>query len=134
MSRVIPLEYVRSYSENCAMNNDNTDPFWNDFVLFKKSTSVPNSSEYFVFIDESSTTIDNAHFLINFDKTYSSAIGDSPATYHGMSGNVSFVDGHVASHRWHARPVTDINPDGIWLMQHGSLPADGSAWPAPIIP
>jgi prepilin-type N-terminal cleavage/methylation domain-containing protein/prepilin-type processing-associated H-X9-DG protein len=122
---------VRSYSENCAMNNDNTDPFWDKFVLFHKATSVPSPSQYFVFIDESSETIDNAHFLIGFDKTY---IEDKPATYHGGSGNTSFVDGHASSHKWHANPVTDINPDGIWLKQHGSLPADGSGWPAPIIP
>jgi prepilin-type N-terminal cleavage/methylation domain-containing protein/prepilin-type processing-associated H-X9-DG protein len=124
---------VRSYSENCAMNNNGTDSFWDKFVLFHKATSVPSPSQYFVFIDESSETIDNAHFLIGFDKTYTTNVVDKPATYHGRSGNTSFVDGHVSSHKWHASPVTDLNPDGIWLMQHGSLPADGSGWPAPII-
>jgi len=87
-----------------------------------------------VFIDESSETIDNAHFLIAFDKTYTTAIADKPATYHGGSGNTSFADGHASSHKWHAKPVTDMNPDGIWLMQHGSLPIDGTAWNGPIIP
>jgi prepilin-type N-terminal cleavage/methylation domain-containing protein/prepilin-type processing-associated H-X9-DG protein len=126
---------VRSYSENCAMNNNGTDgTLWDNFVLFHKATSVPSPSQYFVFIDESSESIDNAHFLIGFDKTYTTNVVDKPATYHGRSGNTSFVDGHVSSHKWHASPVTDLNPDGIWLMQHGSLPADGSGWPAPIIP
>ena len=126
---------VRSFSENCAMNNDGTDAaLWTQFVLFHKSTSVPSPSQYFTFIDESSATIDNAHFLIGFDKTYATAVVDKPATYHGGSGNTSFVDGHVSSHKWHASPVTDINPDGIWLMQHGSLPADGTAWNGPGIP
>ena len=126
---------VRSFSENCAMNNDGTDAaLWTQFVLFHKSTSVPSPSQYFTFIDESSATIDNAHFLIGFDKTYATAVVDKPATYHGGSGNTSFVDGHVSSHKWHASPVTDIYPDGIWLMQHGSLPADGTAWNGPVIP
>ena len=126
---------VRSVSENCAMNNDGTDgTLWTQFVLFHKATSVPSPSQYFVFIDESSETIDNAHFLIGFDKTYTTAVVDKPATYHGGSGNTSFVDGHVSSHKWHANPVTDINPDGIWLMQHGSLPAYGTAWNGPILP
>jgi prepilin-type N-terminal cleavage/methylation domain-containing protein/prepilin-type processing-associated H-X9-DG protein len=126
---------VRSYSENCAMNNDGTDAsLWDNFVLFHKAVSVPSPSQYFVFIDESSETIDNAHFLIGFDKTYTTPIADKPATYHGMSGNVSFADGHASSHKWHAKPVTDMNPDGIWLMQHGSLPIDGTAWNGPIIP
>jgi prepilin-type processing-associated H-X9-DG protein len=91
-------------------------------------------SQYFVFIDESSATIDNAHFLINFDKTYSSPVADNPAVYHNGSGNLSFADGHVSARHWHASPAIDMNPDGIWLMQHGSTPADGSGWSAPIIP
>jgi prepilin-type N-terminal cleavage/methylation domain-containing protein/prepilin-type processing-associated H-X9-DG protein len=130
-----PTDYVRSYSENWAMNND--DPAGNfpaGFMIFRKEASIPAPTQYFVFIDESRATIDNAHFKIALDATYSSAVVDQPATYHGGLGNTSFADGHVAAHRWRSNPVSVINPDGIWLMQHGSLPADGSAWPAPIIP
>jgi prepilin-type N-terminal cleavage/methylation domain-containing protein/prepilin-type processing-associated H-X9-DG protein len=126
---------VRSYSENCAMNNDGTDAaIWTQFALFHKSISVPSPSQYFTFIDESSATIDNAHFLIGFNQNYAAAsVEDNPAAYHGMSGNTAFVDGHAAARHWRAKPVTDTIPDGIWLMQHGSLPADGNGWPAPII-
>lgn len=125
---------VRSISENCAMNGDDADLMAN-FVFFKKTTSIPSATQYFVFIDESSTTIDNAHFRIDFNQNYAAAtVRDQPATYHGRSGNMSFVDGHVAARRWRASPVTDMNPDGIWLMQHGSLPADGTAWSGPMIP
>jgi len=118
------------------MNNDGTDAaLWTQFVLFHKSISVPSPSQYFTFIDESSATIDNAHFLIGFNQNYAAAsVVDNPAAYHGISGNTSFVDGHAAARHWHARPVTDMNPDGIWLMQHGSLPIDGTAWSGPIIP
>ena len=96
-----------------------------------KSTSISSYPR-----KTSSDSIDNAHFLIGFDKAYAKPVADKPATYHGGSGYISFVDGHVSSHKWRANPVTDtdINPDGIWLMQHGSLPADGSAWNGPIIP
>ena len=132
-------ENVRSYSENWAMNNDDpssnykTDPT-TDFMIFRKVASVRKPTEYFVFIDEDAVTLDNAHFRINFNLDYSSTtISDNPATYHGMSGCVSFVDGHATAHRWQANPVTNMNPDGIWLMQHGSLPVNG-AWPPPIIP
>ncbi|HUZ08363.1 MAG TPA: prepilin-type N-terminal cleavage/methylation domain-containing protein [Candidatus Paceibacterota bacterium] len=122
---------VRSYSANCAMGGDALT----GFTVFKKATSVPSSSQYFVFVDESSDTIDNAHFLINFNEVYDAAVfGDSPAAYHGGSGNLSYVDGHAASRRWHDNPVEDMDPDGIWLMQHGSFPSDGTAWGNPIIP
>jgi prepilin-type N-terminal cleavage/methylation domain-containing protein/prepilin-type processing-associated H-X9-DG protein len=128
-------EQVRSYSENWAMNND--DPAGNypaGYMIFRKATSMPSPTQYFVFIDESSTTIDNAHFKVALDATYSTAVYDNPAAYHGGSGSVSFADGHAASRRWRSDPVTAVNPDGMWLMQHGSLALNGSAWPAPIIP
>jgi len=123
---------VRSYSENCAMNGNDTALMAN-FVFFTKATGIPSPSQYFVFIDESADTIDNAHFLINFDKTYTSAMGDNPAVYHNGSGNLSFAVGHSIARRWGHSPATAVNPDGIWLMQHGSIPVDGSGWPAPII-
>ena len=124
---------VRSYSENCAMNGDDAD-LMTDFVFFKKSTAIPTPTQYFVFIDESTETIDNAHFRIEFNKNYGSAtVTDEPAAYHGRSGNLSFADGHAAAKRWKESPVP-VNPDGFWLMQHGSLPADGSGWPSPLVP
>jgi len=121
---------VRTYSANCAMGGDVAA----GFTLFTKTTSVPSSSQYFVFIDEADI-LDNAHFLINFSKDYDNAtFGDEPAAYHGGSGNLSYVDGHAAAKRWKNKPVDDMDPDGIWLMQHGSLPSDGTAWGNPIIP
>jgi prepilin-type N-terminal cleavage/methylation domain-containing protein/prepilin-type processing-associated H-X9-DG protein len=123
---------VRSFSVNCAMNGDDTS--MPDFTFFRKMGAVPRPSQYFVFIDESSVTLDNAHFLIGFNTDYNAAtFQDNPAAYHGGSGNTSFVDGHAASKHWHENQVADMNPDGIWLMQHGSLPVDGTSWPSPIV-
>ena len=122
---------VRSYSANCAMGGDAAA----GFTLFTKTASVKSPSQYFVFLDESTDTLDNGHFLIGFDTTYAAAtFQDNPAAYHGGSGNLSYVDGHAASRHWAEKPVTDMNPDGIWLMQHGSLTDDGTAWPSPTIP
>jgi prepilin-type N-terminal cleavage/methylation domain-containing protein/prepilin-type processing-associated H-X9-DG protein len=127
-----PTSNIRSMSANWAMNGDDVT---SGFTTFKKTSSVPSSSQYFVFIDESSDTIDNAHFKIGFDTDYNNAtLYDNPAAYHGGSGNVSFVDGHATPKKWDASPVSDMEPDGIWLMQHGSLPADGTAWGSPLIP
>ena len=122
---------VRSMSENCAMNSDDDEA---GFTYFRTTTAVPMPAQYFVFIDESSQTIDNGHFYILFNKNYGSAtFEDNPAAYHGLTGNLSYVDGHAAARRWAAKTVTDMNPDGIWLMQHGSLPSDGTTWSSPII-
>ena len=126
---------VRSYSENCAMNDLTTDSQTTTPIIFKKAASVPTPTEYFTFIDEDSELIDNAHFLIRFDRNYDDAtFQDHPAIYHGKTGNLAFVDGHASLHKWNAKPVDDNDPDGIWLMQHGSRPADGSGWPEPLLP
>ena len=123
---------VRSYSENCAMNCYTTDSQQTPVIIFKKTTSVPTPTEYFTFIDEDSALIDNSHFLIGFDRDYEAAtFQDHPATYHITSGNLAYADGHIAAKKWSARTVDEIDPDGIWLMQHGSLPLDGKGWPAP---
>ena len=122
---------VRSYSENCAMNGDVA----NGFTLFKRVANITTPTQYFVFIDESNDLIDNAHFLISFTKNYNSAsFADYPATYHGISGNTSFADGHASPHKWSSKPVEDVDPDLIWLMQHGSYPNDGTGWTAPLLP
>jgi prepilin-type processing-associated H-X9-DG protein len=126
---------VRSYSENCAMNCYTTDSQPTPVIIFKKTTSVPRPTQFFTFIDENSDLIDNSHFLVRFDKNYDTAsVEDQPANYHINSGNLAYVDGHVAAKKWNAKPVDDMDPDGIWLMQHGSLPLDGMGWPAPIMP
>lgn len=126
---------VRSYSENCAMNNLMPETFQTPVIVFKKTTSVPMPTQFFTFIDENSDLIDNAHFLVGFDKNYQDAtFQDEPAAYHIMSGNLGYADGHVAGKKWSASTVDDNDPDGIWLMQHGSLPSDGTSWPAPILP
>ena len=126
---------VRSYSENCMMNNLIPDNLDTPVMMFKKTASIPTPTQYFTFIDESSDLIDNSHFLIGFNKDYEAAtFQDHPAAYHIMSGSLAYADGHVAAKKWDGKTVDDNVPDGAWLMQHGSLPLDGTGWPAPILP
>ena len=120
-------------SENLAMNGDDAD--LPGFTFFRKTIDITSTSQYFVFIDESSTTIDNAHFRVDLNQNYSATIiRDNPAAYHGGSGCFSFADGHGMMKRWTVNPVVDTNPDGIWLMQHTTFPSDGTTWGSPIIP
>jgi prepilin-type processing-associated H-X9-DG protein len=73
------------------------------------------------------------------DNYASLVIADFPASYHAKSGALSFADGHAEVHRWRDGRTTPPsasnmqsspdNPDFIWLEQHTSEHADGSAWP-----
>ena len=80
---------------------------------FLKLGEVDSAPEIFVFIEEHPDSINDGYFL---NKAYESEWIDLPASYHHGAANLSFVDGHVESHRWLSsgtkRPA---RPDGAGL-------------------
>jgi prepilin-type processing-associated H-X9-DG protein len=105
----------------------------------------PGPSEVFVFIDEDPYSITIAAFNVCMnnarDGTGVTTMINWPATYHGNSASLSFMDGHVVVHKWidprtknigHisgpaaprgvAHPVLQSpdNPDILWLQSHTS--------------
>jgi prepilin-type N-terminal cleavage/methylation domain-containing protein/prepilin-type processing-associated H-X9-DG protein len=92
---------VRSYSMNCWLNpilawNPTTE------IIYRKGGDLtrPGPSNLFVFIDESVTTIDDGYFVCNPSPTYVNTWVNSPASYHGNSGGLSFADGHSELKAW----------------------------------
>jgi prepilin-type N-terminal cleavage/methylation domain-containing protein/prepilin-type processing-associated H-X9-DG protein len=91
---------VRSMSLNAWMNPIEV---WNNMdsqlVIFRKRSAVakPSPSEAFVFIDENPYTINDGFFVC--DPTLSKR-KDTPASYHGESGSLSFADGHAEIKKW----------------------------------
>jgi prepilin-type N-terminal cleavage/methylation domain-containing protein/prepilin-type processing-associated H-X9-DG protein len=89
---------VRSMSMNCWLNP--LTP-WNPTTetIYRKESDLsrPGPANLFVFIDESSYSIDDG-FLVcspNFNQWI-----NNPATYHGNSGGLSYADGHADVKRW----------------------------------
>jgi prepilin-type N-terminal cleavage/methylation domain-containing protein/prepilin-type processing-associated H-X9-DG protein len=107
-------------------------------------TQPPGPSEVFVFMDEDPYSIDIANFNVCMknarDGTGVTTMINWPATYHGNSASLSFLDGHVVIHKWQdprtknsARLIggspniggnlvtqSPDNPDILWLQSHTS--------------
>jgi prepilin-type N-terminal cleavage/methylation domain-containing protein/prepilin-type processing-associated H-X9-DG protein len=90
---------IRSMSMNAMMGNPGelTNRFNPLYVQFYKAAEVPNPSGFFVFLDEQADTLNDGYF-VNHLEDY--AWGNVPGSYHNGAVNLSFVDGHLESHRW----------------------------------
>jgi len=101
-----------------------------DLKQFFKLAQVPLPSQIFVFIEEHPDSINDGYFI---NKPDSGKWYDLPASYHNGAVNLSFVDGHVETHKWlfastkpparpgAAQPLPFVfpaaeRPDYDWLM------------------
>ncbi|MCU0787322.1 MAG: type II secretion system GspH family protein [Verrucomicrobia bacterium] len=99
--------------------------------------SVPGPSKIFVFLDEREDSINDGMFVTDMDGYPNSPrqLVDSPASYHGGSGGLSFADGHSELHKWKSKfvlepplsgqvrpyPTPDPgNEDVAWLQDHAT--------------
>ena len=74
-----------------------TNRFNPGYVQFYKSPEVPNPSGIFVFLDEHADTLNDGFFMNRLEEN---SWGNLPASYHNGAANLSFVDGHLETHRW----------------------------------
>jgi prepilin-type N-terminal cleavage/methylation domain-containing protein/prepilin-type processing-associated H-X9-DG protein len=139
---------VRSFSMNAMVGDagwysrggaNSNNP---DYRQFFTQAQIPQPSEIFVFIEEHPDSINDGYFLNHLDRP---RWLDLPASYHRGVVNLTFVDGHSESHKWHfprtqppARPDAAHLPfdvplaergDFDWLMQRTSVDTGtGSRW------
>ena len=90
---------IRSMSMNSLVGNPGelTNRFNPLYVQFYKSAEVPRPSGIFVFLDEQADTLNDGFFVNRLDGYM---WGNVPGSYHNGAVNLSFVDGHLESHRW----------------------------------
>jgi prepilin-type N-terminal cleavage/methylation domain-containing protein len=125
---------VRSVSMNNYMNGTGGDILSNNFTLYHRTSDIRNPDGRFVFLDERSSTLDDGYFEMQMTLNYEgiNAI-NLPANYHGLTGDLSFADGHAILHKWTTAlfqtPATisvsadaPNNADYIWLMQNTTEP------------
>jgi prepilin-type N-terminal cleavage/methylation domain-containing protein/prepilin-type processing-associated H-X9-DG protein len=68
-----------------------------NYQQFFKLGQIPQPSQIFVFIEEHPHSINDGYFL---DYPDTSRWYDLPASYHNGAANLTFADGHLATHRW----------------------------------
>lgn len=81
---------------------------WSDATgpwrVYRKTSDFinPGAAGTFVFLDEREDSINDGFFVVDMDGYPTSPVQlvDSPASYHGGSGGLSFADGHSELKRW----------------------------------
>lgn len=95
------------------------------FKVYRRLSDIGNASAIFVITDERHDSINEANFASDLSNTGNlDGFGrrnpfwwlDTPAAYHRESVNLSFVDGHVETHRW--REPTTLGPIGTTGFRH----------------
>lgn len=116
---------------------------------FRKMSDMirPGPSTTFVLLDEREDSINEGFFVVDmqgYDEVNPNPLNlvDSPASYHGGSGGLSFADGHSELHRWRSQfvlqaplvgqnrpyptPVSSapdpaaLRADVLWLQEHAT--------------
>jgi prepilin-type processing-associated H-X9-DG protein len=108
-----------------------------------KTAAIAQPSQIFLFIDESTVTINDGMFLVYGQPLgFNMKMNDWPATYHEGASGISFADGHADMHLWRylGVPPAGYNPgfsggDNIFglaakdvqaLVKMATLPNSGS--------
>ena len=70
--------------------------------FFNKASNVIKPSGLWVLWDENPGTIDDCYGVVDASATYraSKILVNSPASYHGGAGGLSFADGHAEIKKW----------------------------------
>lgn len=111
--------------------------------VYRKSTdfNLPGPAGTFVFLDEREDSINDGFFVVDMDGYPNAPLSlvDSPASYHGGSGGLSFADGHSEIHKWKSQfvlekplagqarpyPTPDRgNVDVAWMQDHATRRAN----------
>jgi prepilin-type N-terminal cleavage/methylation domain-containing protein/prepilin-type processing-associated H-X9-DG protein len=114
---------------------------WNadGWRIYRKSSHFvdPGPSRTFVFLDEREDSINDGMFVVDMTGYPGSpaTLVDSPASYHGGAGGLSFADGHAETKKWRSdfvlkmplkgenRPYPTPSPGNVdvaWLQEHAT--------------
>lgn len=99
------LPRIRSYSLNWVLGEMNIAipaPAPYDTIpgpLYKRASDIanPGPANQFAFLDENPLSVDGTEFVLD---SYPYRLDSLPGSYHNSSSAISFVDGHVETHKW----------------------------------
>jgi prepilin-type processing-associated H-X9-DG protein len=85
-----------------------------DFVAsgaFQNTNCSPSFT--WVFIEEADSSMDDASFYLSYSNPPNWG-NERPATYHGLSGSLSFADGHVEINKYNGFPPPGSDQARLW--------------------
>lgn len=92
------------------------------YRMFKKTTDVTRSSDFFLFGEIHPFSICRPQFGVHME---GNNLYHVPGNYHGKPSNFSFTDGHAEAHRWNNARFNDPGmpeADGFWHSHETPLP------------
>jgi len=99
------------HSEGPGVNTNPQPPY----IHVRKFSAITTPSRVWVFVEPNEESHEPPSFRAWWvDQNY---WGDIPTDRHNGSGNFSFADGHVESHRWKA--PKEKRPGDAYLIQPG---------------
>ncbi len=129
---------VRSISMQNYMAGGGGDVVSSSFVLYTKYSAIRKPAQFFVFLDEKPSSINDGYFEVNMStSTTTLPVQDNPSQVHNHAGGFGFADGHAEIHQWKgpnfqspnliagqsfSYPSADFF-DAQWLDQHTTVPA-----------
>lgn len=120
--RSYKLPRVRSNSMNNWINGGGTPGQSQFYQVFKKTTdfTLLPAVKTWVFVDENPWSINDGWFKVSMEP--GKPLEDTPATYHGKSGGLSFADGHAEIRKWkdaalYTPPSTKYGTADIYWIQ-----------------
>jgi prepilin-type processing-associated H-X9-DG protein len=92
------------------------------YRVFKKTTDFGRmpAVKTWVFVDENPVSINDGWFKVSMEP--GKPLEDTPATYHGKAGGLSFADGHAEIRKWkdaalYTPPTTKYGTTDIYWLQ-----------------
>ncbi len=127
---------VRSISMQNYMNADSGDSQSNAFRWFTKLSYITQPAQFFVFVDEKPSSIDDGLFEVQMsDPGQSITVGNYPSQLHNNACGFGFSDGHAEIHKWQSMafqspasastifaPGQDGYNDASWITTHTTTP------------
>ena len=102
--------------------------------IAQKYSAIHSPTKTSVFIEENQISIDNG--AIGFNRMNVSGIWNLPSNRHNNSCNLSFLDGHVETFRWHGPRLKELNDQysaddsASQRSNPGTNPLNGVPWDA----
>jgi prepilin-type processing-associated H-X9-DG protein len=112
---------------NCWLNP--VEP-WNPpnvETIYRKTGDLirPGPSQLFIFIDGAAYSIDDGFFVCSLQTAHVNEWVNSPASYHGDGGGISYADGHAEIKRWRDANLLAANKSAKEAPSSG-VPMDSS--------
>jgi len=128
---------VRSISMQNYLNSQSGNTLSNSYWYFVKYSIINKPAQFFVFLDEKPSSIDDGLFEVFMSEPGQSIkVQNFPSQTHNNACGFGFCDGHAEIHPWKgalftstASTVTTVNPgtadwnDANWITTHTTAPS-----------